>query len=54
VGGAGSRVDIVRIDETEDARLPGIYASIDQAVDTFVDWVSTQLAIAGHPLPARR
>jgi hypothetical protein len=54
VGGAGSRVDIIRIDETEDARLPGIYASLDQAVDTFVDWVSTQLAIAGHPLPARR
>jgi hypothetical protein len=53
VGGAGPRVDIIRVNEGEDARLPPLYARSDRLRADFFAEVQRLLASAGIALHQR-
>jgi hypothetical protein len=54
VGGAGPRVDIIRVNEGEDPRLPPLYARFDQSRADFFAAVQRLLASSGIVLQPRR
>lgn len=54
VGGAGPRIDIFRIDEDEDARLPGFNEAMRTEEDNYFNRVALLFATAGVVLDMRR